>query len=91
MTNKEHLATLSAEEWVQRVEWLYHIFGRGYTQSLLAIKNWLNCEYTKVKPMQSNTFPPYYVCPVCYLNLINGDAKCPRCETDIDLSRKENT
>ena len=85
MTNKEHLATLSSDEWVQRVEWLYHIYGRGYAHMLLAIENWLDKEYQPVKPILTNMpDDSLYVCPVCYLYLVNGDKKCRRCMTDIN-------
>ena len=88
MTNKEHLATLSSDEWVQRVDWLYHIYGKGYTQSLFAIKEWLDKEYKAVKPVQTNL--PYdsrTFCPVCYLLRVDGDKKCRRCMTDFELSK----
>ena len=86
MTNKEHLATLSSDEWIQRVEWLYHIYGKGYTQTLLAVKDWLDKKYTTVEPIKImnklNDF--YFVCPVCYMILAEGNKKCKRCMTDID-------
>ena len=66
MTNKEHIATLSSDEWVQRVEWLYHIYGKGYTQTLLAVKDWLDKEYTPVKPYHN-------ICPVCYMILTESE------------------
>jgi len=80
MTNKEHLATLSSDEWVQRVEWLYHIYGKAFTHTLLAVKDWLDKEYEPVKPYQG-------VCPVCYLMLVEGDKKCRRCMTDIEWNK----
>lgn len=80
MTNKEHLATLSSDEWVQRVEWLYHIYGKGFTQTLLAVKDWLDKEYKPVKPYHG-------VCPVCYLILVENDKKCRRCMTDIEWGK----
>ena len=48
-TNKEWLATLSAEEWYQTIHWLYYIYGKRWTESRLAILDWLEEEHTEKK------------------------------------------
>lgn len=46
MTNKEWLATLSAEEWWNTVyEWLFHVFSKQWTDSRMAIMDWLEKEH----------------------------------------------
>lgn len=42
MTNKEWLATLSAEDWYSTVHWLFHVYGKRYTDTYSAILSWLN-------------------------------------------------
>lgn len=87
MTNKEHLATLSSLEWVQRVDWLYHGFGKWYTDTPVAIMDWLEKEYKPVRPMQPNMPDVYwYYCPVCYTATIDKASKCYKCCTDFDWS-----
>lgn len=49
MTNKEWLATLSAEEWYQTIHWLYHVYGKRWTDTRLAILDWLEEEHTEKK------------------------------------------
>lgn len=46
MTNKEWLATLSAEVWFDVIDWLYHDYGKRYTDSRQAIIEWLDMEHT---------------------------------------------
>ena len=83
MTNKEHLATLDAREWVQRVDWLYHLYGKAYTDTLSAIMDWLEKEYKPVKPMMSNLpDESWFYCPVCYTATLHGEPKCYKCCTD---------
>ena len=41
MTNKEWLATLSPEEWYKTVHWLFHEYGKRYTDTYSAIIAWL--------------------------------------------------
>ena len=41
MTNKEWLATLSPQEWYLQIQWLFHVYGKRYTDSYLAITEWL--------------------------------------------------
>lgn len=50
MTNKEWLATLSAEEWWNIVhEWLFHTYGKQWTDSREAILAWLSEEHDALK------------------------------------------
>jgi len=87
MTNKEHLATLPSTEWVMRVDWLYHSFGKSYTDSLAAIMDWLEKEYKVVKPVPSNLpNESWYYCPVCYTATIVYEPKCYKCCTGFDWS-----
>lgn len=87
ITNKEHLATLPSTEWVMRVDWLYHSFGKAYTDSLAAIMDWLEEEYKVVKPSPSNLpNESWYYCPVCYTATIVNEPKCYKCCTDFDWS-----
>ena len=87
MTNKEQLATLSSQEWVQRVDWLYHGYGRNYTHTNLAVRDWLDQEYQPVYPEVSNTIPSYEYCPICNQAFIPFEPKCPRCLTELNWSR----
>ena len=45
MTNKEWLATLSAEDWFSTVYWLFHVYGKRYGDTYLAVLSWLNENY----------------------------------------------
>lgn len=54
MTNKEHLATLTPNEWMWRVDWLFHQYGKAFTDTWPAIMDWLEKEYTPVTPMRPN-------------------------------------
>lgn len=44
MTNQEWLATVSPDEWMKTIDWLFHDYGKQWTDSYLAIKNWLTEE-----------------------------------------------
>lgn len=44
MTNKEWLSTLPAHEWYQTIHWLYHVYGKRWTDTRLAIMDWLETE-----------------------------------------------
>lgn len=45
MTNKDWLATLSPEKWWETVEWLFHDYGRCYTDTRIVVIEWLNKEH----------------------------------------------
>jgi hypothetical protein len=46
MTNKEWLATLPPDEWWETVhEWLFHKYGKQWTDSRLAVIEWLEKEH----------------------------------------------
>ena len=45
MTNQQYLSTISAEEWVRKIDWLYHEYGKRFTCSEPAIIEWLKGEY----------------------------------------------
>lgn len=49
MTNKEWLAALSAEEWYQTIHWLYYVYGKRWTDTRLAILDWLEEEHIEEK------------------------------------------
>lgn len=44
MTNKEWLATLSAEECYNKMVWIFQEYGRRFGDSRLAIIEWLQAE-----------------------------------------------
>ena len=44
MTNKEYMATLTSEEVYDLLDWLMNVYGRGFTNSRLAIIEWLDEE-----------------------------------------------
>ena len=44
MTNQQWLATISPEEWLRIIDWLYHEYGKSFTDSETAIKEWLESE-----------------------------------------------
>ena len=84
MTNKEHLSTISSEDWCMRVDWLFHSYRKQFTDSMVAVIHWLDQEYAPVKPIKSNMVDNSYdYCPVCYSPLYDH-TKCYRCLTDID-------
>lgn len=45
MTNKEYLLTLSDKELAQKILWLAHCYGYKFTDSKLAIEQWLGEEH----------------------------------------------
>lgn len=47
MTNQQTLATLSAEEFYDKIMWLLHDYGKRYSDSRLAIIEWLQKEIKK--------------------------------------------
>lgn len=50
MTNQEWLATLSPEEWYQKIHWLYHVYGKQWTDTRSAILDWLVEEHNVILP-----------------------------------------
>ena len=91
MTNKEYLATLSADEWCTRVDWLYHFYANQFISQLFGITNWLDKEYSKERPILSTrTEYPCYYCPVCYSPVAENAEKCHKCVTEIEWSTAEN-
>lgn len=50
MTNKEWLATVSAQEWYLAVHWLFHEYGKRFDDTYLAVIAWLEKEH---KPITS--------------------------------------
>lgn len=44
MTNQQWLATISPEEWLRMIDWLYHEYGKCFTDSETAIKEWLKSD-----------------------------------------------
>ena len=46
MSGKDYMTTLSSEELYDLLDWLMHIYARGYSDSRLAIIQWLDTEYT---------------------------------------------
>ena len=45
MTNKEYLLTLSDKECAKKIKWLYWDYSMQYTDSILAVQEWLGEEY----------------------------------------------
>lgn len=50
MTNKEWLSTLSPKEWWDTIDWLYHVYGKRWTDSRLAIMDWLEEKHEDIQP-----------------------------------------
>lgn len=48
MTNKEYLLTLSDKELAQKILWLAHCYGYKFTDSTLAIEQWLGEEHIEI-------------------------------------------
>ena len=48
MTNREWLATLSTEDWWKTVYWLIFDYGMGYTDTRIAVMNWLDEKHTQL-------------------------------------------
>lgn len=44
ITNQEKLSTLTAEEFYDKIIWLFHDYGKRYTNSRLSITEWLQAE-----------------------------------------------
>ena len=49
MTNQQWLATISQEEWLNKIYWLYHIYGKRFDDTRLAVKEWLIQEHEEEK------------------------------------------
>lgn len=49
MTNKEWLATLSSEDCCRVIDWLWHEYGRGYTDTRRAVIEWLDMRHNVVE------------------------------------------
>jgi hypothetical protein len=47
MTNKEYLLTLSDEECAKKIRWLWMHYSVWYTDSLLAVQDWLGKEHVE--------------------------------------------
>ena len=47
MTNKEWLATLNADDWWEKVDWLFHDYGMRWDNTRLAIIDWLEEEHNE--------------------------------------------
>ena len=45
MTNKEWMGTLTAEEFYDMMEWLTRVYSKQFTNSRLAIIEWLDKEH----------------------------------------------
>ena len=45
MTNKQYLLTLSDKECAEKIRWLWAHYSLCYTDSLLAVQDWLGEEY----------------------------------------------
>ena len=45
MTNKEWMATLTSEELFGLLDWLYHDYGKQYTNTRWAIIKWFDEEH----------------------------------------------
>ena len=86
MTNKEQLAILSPEQWWCRVDWLYHKYGKKFTDSAQAIMSWLEEEYKPVKPIEGNTLnSECFYCPVCYTIITDDSGYCHNCITEFNF------
>ena len=44
ITNQKNLLTLTAEEFYDKIMWLLHDYGKRYTDSRIAIVEWLDSE-----------------------------------------------
>lgn len=55
MTNKEWMATLTAEEFYDTMEWLIRVYSKQFTDSRLAIIEWLDKEHEYNKTDISKT------------------------------------
>lgn len=85
MTNKEHLSTLDAESWWKRVDWLYHIYGKSFNNTRLAVIEWVDKEYKPVKPMRMNhNGTTLCYCSICCSPIFKNTEQCPQCLTDVD-------
>lgn len=49
MSNKEYLSTLSNDDWYILVDWLFHNYSMWYTDSRIAIIEWLDKDHNEVK------------------------------------------
>jgi len=71
MTNKEYLSTLSNEDWHMLVDWLFHKYALRYTNSRIAIIEWLDKEHNE----------KYFVkCEKCGEEIMTSHKNfCPNC------------
>ena len=78
MTNQEWLATISPDEWMKTIDWLFHDYGKRWNNSYLAIKDWLTeekkaekSELEKIQRIRFETGCPYWAIKKC-LELEHG-------------------
>ena len=45
MTNKEWLSTLPANKWYSTIYWLFHVYGKRFDETRLAVIAWLDEEH----------------------------------------------
>lgn len=61
MTNKEWMATLSPEEWIKTVDWLFRKYGKCFNDTVPAVIEWLESERVE---SDTNEYKPNF-CPNC--------------------------
>ena len=44
-SNQQWLSTLSQDEWVRTVDWLFHTYGKDFTNTNIAVAEWLEKEH----------------------------------------------
>lgn len=47
-SNQQWLSTLSPDEWVKTVDWLFHAYGKNYTNTNIAVEEWLEKEHEEL-------------------------------------------
>ena len=52
LTNKEWLATLPKETWWEVCDWLLHEYGKSWTDTRLAVMDWIDQEHKPIKDWQ---------------------------------------
>lgn len=63
MTNKEWMATLTAEEWYDVMIWLMHEYAPRWTHSRISIITWLDEKHLWLSDMENDLFRQAYSPP----------------------------
>ena len=70
ITNQQYMADLRPDDWYNVAEWLFHHYGKRFTNTRFAVCSWLTSEvqvgqWQKVSGYVTAGGDPVYKCPRC--------------------------